>query len=177
MYYTAIYSDEYLAHHGVLGMKWGVWNEETRARYSGHRSARKARKEVAKARYDERKDVRTMSDKDLKDRIERLRNEKTYKELLEEDLHPGRAAAKQVLGQSVKKVAGITLTAAGIATVALVCAKFAQDCENDAAIFQQMASEAQTQERAQNLMNQAMRSSQNAAYWRRMDSNLKIIKK
>lgn len=24
-----------LYHHGVKGMKWGVWNEETRARYSG----------------------------------------------------------------------------------------------------------------------------------------------
>lgn len=25
----------YLAHHGVSGMKWGVWNEETRAKYTG----------------------------------------------------------------------------------------------------------------------------------------------
>ena len=27
-------SDGYLAHHGVQGMKWGVWNAETRARYA-----------------------------------------------------------------------------------------------------------------------------------------------
>ena len=26
-------SDGYLAHHGVQGMKWGVWNAETKARY------------------------------------------------------------------------------------------------------------------------------------------------
>ena len=26
-----------LFHHGVKGMKWGVWNEQTRARYSGGR--------------------------------------------------------------------------------------------------------------------------------------------
>jgi hypothetical protein len=25
----------YLAHHGIKGMKWGVWNSETRARYTG----------------------------------------------------------------------------------------------------------------------------------------------
>ena len=28
-------SDGYLAHHGIKGMKWGVWNEETRARRMG----------------------------------------------------------------------------------------------------------------------------------------------
>ena len=28
-------SSGYLAHHGVKGMKWGVWNTETKARYSG----------------------------------------------------------------------------------------------------------------------------------------------
>lgn len=27
----------YLIHHGVKGMKWGVWNEDTRARYNGGR--------------------------------------------------------------------------------------------------------------------------------------------
>jgi hypothetical protein len=45
MYYTAIYSDEYLAHHGVLGMKWGVWNEETRARYMGGKGNDSKKKE------------------------------------------------------------------------------------------------------------------------------------
>lgn len=27
--------ESYLMHHGVKGMKWGVWNEETTARYNG----------------------------------------------------------------------------------------------------------------------------------------------
>ena len=27
-------SDGYLAHHGVQGMHWGIWNAETRARYA-----------------------------------------------------------------------------------------------------------------------------------------------
>ena len=26
-------SDAYLSHHGIKGMKWGVWNEETKQRY------------------------------------------------------------------------------------------------------------------------------------------------
>lgn len=31
------WDSDHLAHHGILGQKWGVWNEETRARYLGTR--------------------------------------------------------------------------------------------------------------------------------------------
>lgn len=30
-----LFSSSYLAHHGVKGMKWGVWNSETADRYNG----------------------------------------------------------------------------------------------------------------------------------------------
>lgn len=48
--------ERYLAHHGVKGMKWGVWNAETAARYNGvdgrkpkqSRLERKERKSLAK---------------------------------------------------------------------------------------------------------------------------------
>ena len=41
-----------IAHSGVKGMKWGVWNAETAARYKGgpgHRSIQRANKKVNKA--------------------------------------------------------------------------------------------------------------------------------
>lgn len=60
-YYVVHYSDGsegYLAHYGVKGMKWGVWNEDTRARYGFNGNAsRKVKNQVneltgkVKARY------------------------------------------------------------------------------------------------------------------------------
>lgn len=37
-------SEAYLEHHGVKGMKWGVWNAETRARRAGAKAEKAGRK-------------------------------------------------------------------------------------------------------------------------------------
>lgn len=39
----------YLAHHGVLGMKWGVWNDQTRARYEVSHTSKKLAESISKA--------------------------------------------------------------------------------------------------------------------------------
>lgn len=173
MNYIVVREGDELYHHGILGMKWGVWNDETRARYTGN----KKRKQVKKDRYAEKKDVRSMSDKELKDKIERLRNEKTYRELLEEDIHPGRAATKQVLAQSAKKVGQIALTAAGIAAISLVAIKCSDSCKSDAAWYKDQADAATTQQRYDMLMRQSDLALEKAAAWDKFNSNLRIIKK
>ena len=35
-----------LSHHGVDGMKWGVWNEETRQRYKGVKTKKHAKRNL-----------------------------------------------------------------------------------------------------------------------------------
>lgn len=44
-----------LAHYGVLGMKWGIRNEETRRKYAGPTTKRRFRKELIKSRTDNSK--------------------------------------------------------------------------------------------------------------------------
>lgn len=63
------YKDYCLAHHGVKGMKWGV---------------RKKRREEAHEDYTRahrKTDVRTMSDKELRETNNRLQMEKQYRDL------------------------------------------------------------------------------------------------
>lgn len=49
MEYLVYYSngeEGYLSHSGVKGMKWGVWNEETKARRAGRKELRSIRKDL-----------------------------------------------------------------------------------------------------------------------------------
>ena len=68
--YQVVRSPDYLEHHGILGMKWGVWNDETRARRTGSRRGKKPHKDYSK-----------MSDKKLKRELNRRRQIKELKEM------------------------------------------------------------------------------------------------
>lgn len=48
-------SSGYLAHHGTKGMKWGVWNAETRARRTGTTKTSPFRNEYEKQSYEDKK--------------------------------------------------------------------------------------------------------------------------
>lgn len=63
------------------------------------------------------KNRRTLSDTELKKRIERLQTEKRLKDLTEADLNPGKAAVKEVLANSGKKVASALITGATLYAV------------------------------------------------------------
>ena len=119
--------DNYLMHHGIKGMKWGVRRSKSQLARASKKSSKKADKEeeksqskASKSKTSFKKHVKAMSDQELQARINRLRNEQTYKELLAQDqdrMYAGkkfinevmRGAGKDVSQQVVKYALGTAI--------------------------------------------------------------------
>lgn len=111
--------DNELYHHGVIGMKWGVrryQNKDGTLTAAGKKQKKKTLSANDKERARRKTDLkkrRTMSDADLKKRIERLKMEKQFKDLTEEDISPGKRAAKSILSSAGTKVLSAAVAGAG----------------------------------------------------------------
>lgn len=107
-------NEEMLEHHGIKGQKWGVRRFQNK---DGTRTALGKKRESSpdakekEARKADVKNRRTMSDADLKKRIERMRLEKEYKTLVDEDTAPGKRYVSGILSAAGKKT--LTIAAAG----------------------------------------------------------------
>ena len=102
-----------LYHYGVLGMKWGVRRTPEQLAKANGRAKRKSKDNAKKS--DMKKAVksrRTLSDADLKKRIERIKMEKQLKDLTAEEISPGKKFVSEVLSSSGKKVATALVTGA-----------------------------------------------------------------
>lgn len=110
--------EAYLSHHGIKGMKWGVRKSDTPSVGVKRKTSKSFsnRKELA-VRKAAVRNRRTMSDADLKKRIDRLKMEREFKNLTEDDIAPGRKCVSEILSTSGKKV--LTMAAAGAMAYAI----------------------------------------------------------
>lgn len=97
-------SEEYIYHHGVKGMKWGVrkaerkeYKQKKRQNPSSKKTYNKQIKQRKKTKYT---DIRNLSNKELQDRVNRMNLERQYSSLLKTQkkaVSRGKADTKNLL--------------------------------------------------------------------------------
>lgn len=106
-------NETWLAHHGILGQKWGVRRFENPDGTLTEAGKKRYNKQQTKERNKNiDKNRTTMSDKDLNAHIDRLKKEKQLHDLL----NPGEKYVKDIMSDVGKKV--LTSVAAGAALYA-----------------------------------------------------------
>ena len=103
-----------LEHYGIKGMKWGIRRTEEQLKRARGKLESDANRAEVKRRKSTYKNRRTISDDDLRKEVSRLELEKKYKNLVDEDVRPGRTAVQKFL----KSTGGRVLTSAAIGTMA-----------------------------------------------------------
>lgn len=139
--------EDFLSHYGVLGMRWGKrgasgGSSSSPVKMGGHTKKSSTSKGDKKADRDKNlkpkkksdrsvknereklvKKRRTLSDADIKATIDRLSSEKKLKDMIEQDLSPGKTATKQILNDSGQKVAKTLLVGGGLYVAQRLLAK------------------------------------------------------
>lgn len=93
--------DSELYHHGIKGQRWGIRHYQNA---DGSLTEAGKNRYAKKERRDKVKNRRNLSEDELRRRISRLKLEKEYKQLSDEDLYPGKKFCGKFLEQYGSKV-------------------------------------------------------------------------
>ena len=91
---------DYLSHHGILGMHWGIKRGHTSSTSNQHSS-----EDYLKSKKLKTKKIDQMSNAELKTLTERMQLEKQYKDLKKSDISKGQKFVEDVLANAAKQTA------------------------------------------------------------------------
>lgn len=95
----------YITHHGVLGMKWGVRRSKAQLARAANRDNRKADRQRKKEMRRDVRNRRLLTDEELNAKIKRIELEKKLRTLTDEEINRGRNAVTEVLADGGKQAA------------------------------------------------------------------------
>lgn len=105
--------DQFLYHHGVKGMKWGVRKNRVETSISKRRTQSKQLRSIKKKRKQADKLRSTLSDKELDRRIKRLEKEERLHNLTRNNVSRGRKEVGKILKTAGTALATSALIGAG----------------------------------------------------------------
>lgn len=111
-----------LYHHGILGQKWGIrryqnsdgtLTEVGKARYV-KTSEKERRKRAIQEKKSDARNRSTLTEEQLRKKIQKLQMEKQLRELTDEEIYPGKKAVMNVLQSIGTKVITTAVTGAAL---------------------------------------------------------------
>jgi GNAT superfamily N-acetyltransferase len=102
-------SDDYLYHYGILGMKWGIRRTPAQlARARGRSTTDEPHEDYKKAHTS--KSIKSMSDAELRNRLNRLQMERQYSQLSADNVSKGKEYVQKTI-KAATTIAAVTTTA------------------------------------------------------------------
>jgi hypothetical protein len=102
VYIDQVSFENFMEHVGIKGMRWGVRRSRS-AKYAEKAAARSSRKKENQSRKEQAKNRKLLMEQDLDKYVARLEKEKKLKNLVAEEVTPGKSFAKAILSDVGKR--------------------------------------------------------------------------